>query len=237
MGHIENEKDFRIFMELNGPKGYASRSNYLSWLNFIAESGFSIDSMLSDNATILDFLKASENKRSKYKSKAAYSDFGSALKKYREFLNMDFVSLLSDLEDVDQNQLSETEKRELRKARIGQGKYRRNLVALWGKCSVTQFSIREFLVASHILPWRNSSNYQRLDKYNGLLLLPTYDKLFDKGYISFDNSGNIITSSRLTEREYLQLGIKKTDKIFKIYKENIQYLEEHRSIFKDILEK
>jgi predicted restriction endonuclease len=52
----------------------------------------------------------------------------------------------------------------------------------------------EHLIASHIQPWRDSSNDQRLDGENGLLLTPTVDHLFDKGFISFENTGQLIVS-------------------------------------------
>src|SRR6516162_6424308 len=61
-------------------------------------------------------------------------------------------------------------------------------------CRITQVARMEHLVASHIQPWRDSSNEQRLDGENGLLLTPTVDHLFDKGFISFENTGQLIVS-------------------------------------------
>lgn len=237
MSYIENENEFRIFMEEFGPNGKSSRSNYVSWLNFISEQGFEINTKIKSNEEIISYLKFNENARTKYKSKDAYSDFGSALNKYRKFILADYEPIVNDLEIIENETISETEKKELRKARIGQGNYRKELISLWGKCSVSEFQKTEILIASHILPWRNSTNYQRLDKFNGLLLLPNYDKLFDKGLISFDNNGKIIISYKLSESEQNILGISNNDKLFKINEENIKYLTLHREIFNETLNK
>ena len=89
----------------------------------------------------------------------------------------------------------------------------------------------DLLIASHIKPWSESSNKEKLDRYNGLLLLPNYDKLFDKHLISFDDDGKIIISSQIKEEEYKVLGISANDKLFKILPENKPYLKIHREIF------
>jgi predicted restriction endonuclease len=220
-----------------GPKGKSSASNYISWLNFISEQGFEVNTNLKSNQEIISKLKSKENTRSIYKSKDAYSDFGSALNKYRKFIVADYLPILSDLESIEYEIISETEKEELRKARIGQGKYRKALISLWKKCSVTQFHKTELLIASHILPWHKSTNIQRLDKFNGLLLLPNYDKLFDKGLISFEDNGKIIVSYKILETEQSILGINKNDKLFNVNKENIKYLKQHREIYNETLYK
>lgn len=235
MAYIENEMDFRAYMEEFGPKGKASRSNYISWLNFISDVGFNISTNLKSNDKILLHLKNNENNRDKYKSKDAYSDFGSALNKYRKFIGAEFGSIIDDLKKIDKDDIPETEKQRLYKARIGQGKFRSDLIKLWKKCSVSKIERVELLIASHILPWRNSSNQERLDKYNGLLLLPNYDKLFDKGLVSFSNNGKIIISTKINRNEYNALGIKPEDRLLNVNAENIKYLEKHREIFKEIL--
>lgn len=56
------------------------------------------------------------------------------------------------------------------------------------------------LIASHIKPWRLSDNEERVNHKNGILLTPTYDKLFDKGLISFTNEGELIISSLISEQ-------------------------------------
>ena len=83
-------------------------------------------------------------------------------------------------------------------------------------------------MASHIKPWRNSTNQQRLDVYNGLLLTPNLDKLFDKGYISFDKKGKIICSEALPYSDIKSLAITKDMRLSKIEDCHQEYLEYHR---------
>lgn len=97
--------------------------------------------------------------------------------------------------------LTETEKSQLILARVGQGTFRRKLIKHWGACSATGCTQIDVLKASHIKPWRESSTTEKLDLYNGLLLTPSLDALFDKGYVSFDDEGGILISPYLSETD------------------------------------
>lgn len=88
--------------------------------------------------------------------------------------------------------IDETEKDQLIKARKGQGKFRLNVEKIENKCRITNISNKNFLIASHIKPWKDCDNSERLDGNNGLLLSPHTDKLFDQGWISFTDSGDIL---------------------------------------------
>lgn len=153
--------------------------------------------------------------------------YSAALKQYINY--MDDISGHSINEDISsiisEEALKETEKTLLISARIGQGQFRKDLISYWQGCSLTGFSNARFLVASHIKPWRSSSNEERLDVDNGLLLLPNYDKAFDLGYISFDDDGKILISNQL--EGLTDLGIS-TNQSFKIKEGNRPYLEFHR---------
>ena len=94
--------------------------------------------------------------------------------------------------------ITDTEKEAIIKSRIGQGAYRNRALELWKCCSVTGFSKEKILIASHIKPWKLSTNQERIDPYNSLLLVPTLDKLFDCGYIGFENNGKIMLSNKST---------------------------------------
>ena len=83
------------------------------------------------------------------------------------------------------------------------------------------------LIASHIKPWRDSENQERLDKFNGLLLTPNLDKAFDSGFISFDTDGKILISEILEEPK--MLGIEDEMKI-NFQKNHQSYLEYHRDV-------
>ena len=104
--------------------------------------------------------------------------------------------------------LTTTEKQSIILSRRGQGQYRENLVKLWGKCSITGYTDVRLLVASHIKPWNKSDNSERIDRYNGLLLLPTYDKLFDLGFIGFTGKGGIKISKELKSPEVIHVDPK-----------------------------
>ena len=85
--------------------------------------------------------------------------------------------------------------------RLVQNKFRKGLFDLNQFCVVTGFNNTQFLIASHIKPWSVSSDEERLDPYNGLLLTPNFDRLFDKGLISFRQDGEILISKQLTHVE------------------------------------
>ena len=88
--------------------------------------------------------------------------------------------------------IPETERAQLIKARRGQGRFRTNVESVEKACRLTGLKEKQFLIASHIKPWQVSSNYERLDGNNGLLLSPHIDKLFDKGWISFSDDGKVL---------------------------------------------
>ena len=84
------------------------------------------------------------------------------------------------------------------KQRRGQDKYRDALEKLWGgRCPVTGINHPAFLVASHAKPWADSNPSERLDPYNGILLAVHIDRLFDGGWISFADTGEILLSPQL----------------------------------------
>ncbi|OBS09180.1 HNH endonuclease [Acidihalobacter prosperus] len=159
--------------------------------------------------------------------------YNSALNKYAEYLQEGFDSdIESDVEAImEDGYASNTEKASLLKTRIGQGNFRQKLIALWGGCAVTGYKDTSMLVASHIKPWRASSNAERLDRFNGLLLLPTLDKAFDSGLISFDAAGKVLISPLLQEPG--TLGVSPDMKV-KLQAEHQEYMHFHREqVFRD----
>ncbi|MHB8474521.1 MAG: HNH endonuclease [Gammaproteobacteria bacterium] len=103
--------------------------------------------------------------------------------------------------------IRETQRTALVQARRGQGLFRDNVRAVERACRITHVERMEHLIASHVQPWRDSSNEQRLDGENGLLLTPTVDHLFDKGFISFEDSGQLIVSPVADQRSLKRMGI------------------------------
>jgi hypothetical protein len=95
--------------------------------------------------------------------------------------------------------LSDTEREYMRKARVGQGQFRRNLMeAFRSKCPITGIEHPALLIASHIKPWKACTNAERLDGHNGILLSALADRLFDSGLITFDAECRILSSSDLS---------------------------------------
>ncbi len=141
------------------------------------------------------------------RNERGHNMYSSALAKFAEYLSEGYENdVEGDVESiVSSSSLGATEKSNLVKARIGQGVFRQKLIAYWGACAVTGFKETGLLVASHIKPWSASSDAERLDPFNGLLLIPNLDRAFDAGYITFSESGKIQLSPLLSEPN--KLGI------------------------------
>lgn len=125
-----------------------------------------------------------------------------------------------------------TFKQALIKARVGQGQFRNAVLNLWeSTCPITKINKPELLVASHIVSWQLSNNEEKLDQFNGFPLSPDVDKLFDKGFISFSDAGEIIQHQSIKDTDILgKLGIDKANKI-DLKEGNIPYLKRHREIY------
>ena len=106
--------------------------------------------------------------------------------------------------------IPDTNREALILARRGQGLFRTNVRQIERSCRITKVERAEHLVASHVRPWRDSSHEQRLDGENGLLLTPTVDHLFDKGFISFEDSGRLIVSPVADPVSLERMGIDTT---------------------------
>jgi len=140
------------------------------------------------------------------------------------------VSLFADpVERTYINTPNITERQGLVTTRVGQGAYRSSILYRWEyKCAVTEYSKHDLLIASHIVPWKDANNEERLDVHNGILLSPNYDALFDKHLISFENNGKIILSEILKKSDYQKLGVDGNESIKNLSRYNHEYLERHR---------
>ncbi len=127
---------------------------------------------------------------------------------------------------------NETERKGLVTSRIGQGAYRKRIIHRWEyKCAVTGFDRLEVLIASHIVSWREASDNERLDVHNGILLSPTYDALFDRHLITFENNGKIVLSNVIKTEAFNKIGIIGNERIKNFSDYNACYLEAHRTKF------
>lgn len=170
------------------------------------------------------------------KNRTGNNMYSNALKQYRLFRNVENFDVANQSEVMgaieNYAELKETERSALVKSRIGQGIFRKSLIDKYhGRCVVTGINEKKLLIASHIKPWAVCSNAERLSVENGLLLSPTFDKLFDCGLISFTNIGKILISSQLSAEVISKLHICVTDtfdlKVSDDLKRNLEY---HRDV-------
>lgn len=97
---------------------------------------------------------------------------------------------------------------EIRRARKGQGIYRDKMLQECPFCPITMINDERLLIASHIKPWAVSSDDEKLDPKNGFILSPLYDKLFDRGLMTFTEDRRIILSNWLSPKNKERLGVK-----------------------------
>lgn len=103
--------------------------------------------------------------------------------------------------------IPETTRLAIVKARVGQGLFREEVAKVERHCRLTGVEDRDHLVASHIKPWKDSDNRERLSRFNGLMLTPTPDHLFDKGFISFGDDGSLLYASRVNRAALAKMKI------------------------------
>lgn len=131
--------------------------------------------------------------------------------------------------------LSEKVKSTLINSRIGQGDYRKKLLEECPCCPFTMVTDERLLVASHIKPWVLSNDKEKVDSKNGFMFTPTFDRLFDRGFISFEDDKTLIVSPWISPMNQKRLGIytgKIIDKL-PLDEKRKKYLEFHREyIFK-----
>lgn len=124
--------------------------------------------------------------------------------------------------------IDETEKVQLVRSRRGQGVFRQNLESMEKGCRITGVTNRRHLRASHIKPWRASTNFEKLDGNNGLLLSPHIDHLFDQGYISFGDDGSLLVSPEVDSDTLARWGIDPNGNFGPFRAEQLPYLTFHR---------
>ncbi|EOY1403830.1 HNH endonuclease [Yersinia enterocolitica] len=141
----------------------------------------------------------------------------------------DYQEIEKDIAEIKAHKLGDpTTAERLIQARVGQGLFRQNVLALYPQCPVTGVSMPELLRASHIKPWRDSSDEERLDPYNGLMLAPHVDVLFDHRLISFTDDGSIVIKNDPKIYEVIHALNVPTDIKIHIYEKAKVYLAWHR---------
>jgi len=113
-----------------------------------------------------------------------------------------------DIAQIKKKKIPATTRKQLIDARCGQGQFRSDVMAQWNRaCAVTGIAIDTVLRASHIKPWRDSSNKERLNPSNGLLLCANLDALFDRHLITFSDNGKMEICGEIGEQDLAKLGV------------------------------
>ena len=168
------------------------------------------------------------------------SDFGQAI--YANCYT-DSLPQVAAAEDAETRQLIEetqellgdstrtrTERTQLVAARLGQGMFKDRVARLEPACRVTGVANPRHLIASHMKPWRSSNNEERLSGANGLLLSPHIDHLFDRGLITFLNSGKLVTSPQLSDDVASRLNVHQQQVVRSFAKKQVAFIEYHRDV-------
>ncbi|MDB5029458.1 HNH endonuclease [Mucilaginibacter sp.] len=137
-------------------------------------------------------------------------------------------------EKVEAEPIPDEEKKQIQYARIGQGKYRKALLNECPFCPITLVSDDRLLIASHIKPWVASPDHEKTDPKNGFMFTPTYDFLFDRGFITFTDDKRMLVSPWLSKMTCSKLNIADDKKFNLLPVEGRElYLHYHRAnVFK-----
>jgi len=127
--------------------------------------------------------------------------------------DLDYWEHKLELDIVGDTSVRETERLAIVRARVGQGLFKERVSMIETKCRITGVENPVHLVASHCKPWRDSSNEERLDGENGLLLTPSIDHLFDRGFIGFENNGKLIISPVAHRPSLERMGVETEQKV------------------------
>ena len=232
--YMDLQADFYHYMVEFGGIAKKTSCDYVTRMKFLAHD-YALDETLTQEK-IDEILRQEDLKRQErtvYTSKKSLSDFRAGLNKFLAFVNSDYHkrmedSILTEIKAVENdNNIKATEKDSIVKSRIGQGIFRNELIAYWHGCAISQCPFTWMLIASHIKPWRDADNQERLDTYNGLLLLPHYDQLFDLGYISFTQTGKIMYSRLLDKFDREAIGLTSDLHLVKLENQHLKYLKYH----------
>lgn len=129
--------------------------------------------------------------------------------------------------EIKKTGLEGAERDQIVKVRVNQSTFRQQLTNRYEHCCLCGVTNTSLLIASHIKPWAESDAKEKLDVNNGLLLCPNHDKLFDNGYITFDDNGEIIISDELDRNDQIFMNVNEKMSI-DLYEDSKAYMKYHR---------
>ena len=145
--------------------------------------------------------------------------------------NLDSESEYEILLEIQAKKLEgDPERIQLTKSRRGQGIFKANVRLIENHCRITGVTNIRHLRASHIKPWSASTKEEKLDGFNGLLLSPHIDHLFDRGFISFKNTGELLVSDQLNPVILEKWSIESPKNVGEFKVNQGKYLEFHRDV-------
>lgn len=236
------DENFPLWMKETTKLSDSSISKYSRAINAISKDMMSIgviskpiyEMSLSELDIIIPLILSNpEFIQKNDRGKRMYSNGLKQFRSYKTTLvenESGYKNILDKIQNA--NNITVTEKESLIKSRIGQGKFRDVLMNKYnGACIVTGINIPTLLIASHIKPWAVCNNSERLSSDNGLLLSATYDRLFDSGLISFDDSGLILVSKYVDDVNKSKLNLNNKSYVdVSFSKETKHNLEYHRDV-------
>ncbi len=194
------------------------------YLNSTSEAYDLMRSLGLPNISYVSIMKVKSKMGKIYYYYRMFIDYKSDIVKYE-------TPLAKQEEDKIANSDMSTKKKEtLIQARSGQGEYRRKLIEDCQYCPFTLVNDERLLIASHIKPWVVSNDREKVDHKNGFALTPTYDKLFDSGFMTFNDDKTIEVSPWVSPMNQKRLNIHSGMKVPKLQidEERIAYLVYHR---------
>ena len=176
------------------------------------------------NISYLSIMKVRSQNGKIYYYCRIFIDYKSDIVKYESPLEV------QEEEKIQHSNLSESKKKNIIEARQGQGEYRRKLIEDCQFCPFTLVNDERLLIASHIKPWVKSSDTEKVDCKNGFALTPTYDRLFDQGYITFGSDRTVTVSPWISPMNQKRLNIYDGMKLSKLQldEDREKYLVYHR---------
>jgi len=140
--------------------------------------------------------------------------------------------MLDDIHRIEADEsIPETQRLQLTRARVGQGVFRTRVILIDPACRVTGVTDTRLLIASHIKPWREANNAERLSGYNGLLLSPHVDALFDEQFITFEDNGKMHVHPSLSHDVLARWSIDPDKRVERFRPEQASFLAHHRELF------
>ena len=130
---------------------------------------------------------------------------------------------------IERSPIEETTRKALVAARVGQGRFRADVLVVEPRCRITGVEDQRLLIASHIRPWhRCPENDQRLDPFNGLMLTPTFDRMFDRGLLTFEDNGDVHVSPSVSTSVVHRIALDVHRNVGRFREDQQPYLEYHR---------